>query len=545
MLVSDFIMKVKTDILPAMPRTEPVAGIPRQVAVIDIGARAIRLDIAEILPTGQMRLLDSLQQAVSLGKDTFSEGTIDRSSIEECVSILKGFRQVMNEYGIVAPDQIRAVATSSVREASNRDTFLDRIYIATGISVDILEDAEVEHLIHLALHDLFESEPILKQGNVLIAEVGGGTTHLILIQDGYVTFSSAYKLGALRMIETLEASQTPPDRLPAILDQHIQRTVNQMLETVPITSIPSLIALTGDMETAMRRLIPGWKVDDTARLNMARFTLASKLISTPPEKLMQKHHLPPQEAETAGQALFIYDRIARAFSVSQLVITTKSMRRGLLSMMTGSAQATARFAEQLTHSAVTLGRKYHFDEKHATHVADLSLQLFRALQLDHGLDARYEGLLCTAAILHDIGAFISNNSHHKHSMYLILNSEIFGLTRSDNTLVALVSRYHRRALPSRSHPEYQALSRDSRLIVSKLAAILRLADALDRSHLKSLRTLDCSRKGDQFIITAHDVEDVTLERLALSEKGDLFEDIFGLQPILRTAQTMKGMVFDG
>jgi len=520
-------------------------GKSRQVAILDIGARAIRLDIAEIMPDGKMRLLDSLQQAVNLGKDTFSEGTIDRSSIEECVTILKGFRQVMHEYGIVSPDQISAVATSSVREASNRDTFLDRIYIATGINVVILEDAEVEHLIHLAIHDLFETEPALKQGNVLIAEVGGGTTHLILIQDGYVTFSSAYKLGALRIMETLEASQTSPDRLPALLDQHIQRTVNQMLETVPVKSIPCLIALTGDMETAMRRLIPGWKSDDTARVNMARFTLASKLVSTTPEKLMHKHHLPPQEAETAGQALFIYDRIARAFSVGQLVITPKSMRRGLLALMAGSSQAVARFAEQLTHSALTLGRKYHFDEKHAMHVADLSMQLFRTLQQDHGLDAHHEGLLCTAAILHDIGAFISNNSHHKHSMYLILNSEIFGLTQQDNTLTALVARYHRRAVPGRNHPEYQALPRESRLVVSKLAAILRLADALDRSHLRQMHALSFAREGDQFIITAHDVEDVTLERLALSEKGDLFESIFGLQPVLRTTQTMKGMGFDG
>lgn len=518
---------------------------PRQVAILDIGARAIRLDIAEIKPDGGMRLLDSLQQAVSLGKDTYSAGTIDRSSIEECVAILRGFRKVMDEYGIASPDQIRAVATSSVREASNRDTFLDRIYIATGISVAILEDAEVEHLIHLAIHDLFETEPALKQGNVLIAEVGGGTTHLILIQDGYVTFSSAYKLGALRIMESLDASQTSPDRLPALLDQHIQRTVNQMLETVPIHEIPSLIALTGDMETSMRRLIPGWKSDDTARVNMGRFTLAAKLAATAPEKLMQKHHLPPQEAETAGQALFIYDRIARAFGVSQLVITPKSMRRGLLSLMAGSSQAAARFVEQLTHSAITLGRKYHFDEKHAMQVADLSLQLFRELQKDHGLDSHHEGLLCAAAILHDIGAFISNNSHHKHSMYLILNSEIFGLTSQDNTLTALVARYHRRALPGRNHPEYQALPRDSRLVVSKLAAILRIADALDRSHLRQLHKVSFSREGDQFIITAHDVDDVTLERLALGEKGDLFESIFGLQPVLRTMQTTKGMGFDG
>jgi exopolyphosphatase/guanosine-5'-triphosphate,3'-diphosphate pyrophosphatase len=518
---------------------------PRQVAVVDVGARAIRLDISEIAPGGGMRLLESVQQAVSLGKNTFGAGSIDRESIEECVTILKGFRQVMAEYGITAPDQIRAVATSSVREAANREAFLDRIYIATGISVEVLEDAEVEHLIHVATHGLFETIPALNSGEVLIVEVGGGATRLLLIQDGYVTYSGTYKLGALRMQETLETSQTPYDRLCAVLDQHIQRTINQMKEMVPAEKVPCLIALAGDMETAMRRLITGWDDDDTARVNMARFTLAEKIVSTPPEKLMQKHHLPPQEAETAGQALLIYDRIARAFGVKEMLVSTQSMRRGLLMKMAGISVTTARYAEQLAHSAATLGRKYHFDEKHSTHVADLSLMLFRALRADHGLGPQAEILLRTAGLLHDIGAFVSNNSHHKHSMYLILNSELFGLTRRDNTMVALIARYHRRSVPRLTHPEYAALDRDSRLVVAKLAAILRVADAMDRSHLQHIRDITCSREERRFVLTVPDVEDVTLERLAVKEKGTLFESIFGLQVILRTAQTQKGSLFDG
>jgi exopolyphosphatase/guanosine-5'-triphosphate,3'-diphosphate pyrophosphatase len=508
--------------------------------VIDIGARAIRLDISEITPDGGMRLLESVQQAVSLGRNTFGAGSIDRESIEECVAILKGFRQVMSEYGITDPAQIRAVATSSVREAANREAFLDRIYIATGVNVDVLEDAEVEHLIHVAVHGLFEAIPALNSGEVLIVEVGGGATRLLLIQDGYVTYSGTYKLGALRMQETLETSQTPYDRLCAVLDQHIRRTINQMKETIPTQTVPRLIALAGDMETAMRRLLPGWEGNDLVRLNMARSTLAEKIVSTPPEKLMQKHHLPPQEAETAGQALLICDRIARAFGVKEMLVSTQSMRRGLLMKMAGISAATTRYAEQLAHSAASLGRKYHFDEKHASHVADLSLMLFQTLRPDHGLGPEAENLLRTAAILHDIGTFVSNNSHHKHSMYLVLNSELFGLTRKDNAMVALIARYHRRSVPRLTHPEYAALDRDCRIVVAKLAAILRVADSLDRSHLQNIRDIECSREDRRFVITIPDVEDVTLERLALKEKGGLFESIFGLQVTLRTAQTLKG-----
>lgn len=537
-------MKAPRDTPAPSPDVSPPAR-PRQVAIVDIGARAIRLDISEIDPTGGIRQLESAQRAVALGRDTFREGSIDRDSIEECVTILKGFRQIMSEYGIVSSSQIRAVATSSVREAANREAFLDRIYIATGINVDVLEDAEVEHLIHLALHDLFAKVPDLSQGAVLVAEVGGGATRLLLLQDGYVTYSGAYRLGALRMQETLETLQTPADRLCALLDQHILRTINQIKESLPVKNVPRLVALAGDTETAMRRLIGGWGPDDTARVKMAKFTLAEKLVSTAPEKLMRKYHLPPQEAETAGQALLIYDRLARAFGVTELLISVQSMRRGLLMSMADTSIAITRFAEQLMHSAVTLGRKYHFDEKHGLHVADLSVALFRALQSEHGLGPHGEILLRASAILHDIGAFVSYSGHHKHSLYLILNSELFGLTRKDNTLVALIARYHRRSEPRMTHLEYAALDRDSRLVVSKLAAILRVADALDRSHLQHVRNITCTRDTQRFIITVPDVEDMTLERLALKEKARLFESVFGLPVAVRTTQPLKGSLFDG
>jgi exopolyphosphatase/guanosine-5'-triphosphate,3'-diphosphate pyrophosphatase len=531
-----------------MPDTAPapVAAAPRTrpVAVIDVGGRAIRLDVSEIASDGQIRLLESLQQPVNLGRDTFSAGSIDPASIEQCVVILRGFRHVMSEYGITTPDQIRAVATSSVREAANREAFLDRVYVGSGLTVDVLEDAEVEHLVYLAIHDLFEREPALQKGHVLIAEVGGGSTRVLLIEDGYVIYSGAFKLGSVRIRETLETYQMPADRICALLDQHILRTVNQMRELLPVKKAPTLIALAGDMETAMRRLLPGWGADDVARIKLARFTLAEKLVATPPEKLMQKHRLPPQDAETAGHVLLIYDRVARAFGVRDLLVTPRSMRRGLLMKMAGNPAATTRFSEQLAHSAVTLGRKYHFDERHALQVAECSMKLFRELQREHGLDSHQAMLLRTAAILHDVGAFVSNTSHHKHSMYLILNSELFGLTQGDNTIVALVARYHRRSVPRLTHPEFLALDREHRMIVTKLAALLRVADALDRNHMQYTRSVSFAREEQRFIITLADVEDVTLERVALKEKGSLFESIFGLQIVLRTSQTVKGSMYD-
>jgi exopolyphosphatase/guanosine-5'-triphosphate,3'-diphosphate pyrophosphatase len=163
----------------------------------------------------------------------------------------------------------------------------------------------------------------------------------------------------------------------------------------------------------------------------------------------------------------------------------------------------------------------------------MSVRIYRALQPDFHLDPRHEFLLRIAALLHEIGGYISNRSHHKHSMYLIQNCGLFGLSREDVQLVSLIARYHRRALPSLAHPEYAALDRDRRITVSKKAAILRLADALDRSHLQQAESAAVAVSGDEIVITVAGADDLTLERLALKEKGALFEDIFGLKVVLR------------
>jgi len=153
--------------------------------------------------------------------------------------------------------------------------------------------------------------------------------------------------------------------------------------------------------------------------------------------------------------------------------------------------------------------------------------------------------LRVAALLHEIGGFISNRSHHKHSMYLILNSDLFGVSREDMTLVALTARYHRRALPSLAQVEYSVLSQEDRLAVSKMAAILRVADALDRNHLQQARDLSCVLEKDQFVITVNNVEDLTVERLAVKEKGALFQDIYGLPVVLKEGRVTIEGAFNG
>jgi len=198
--------------------------------------------------------------------------------------------------------------------------------------------------------------------------------------------------------------------------------------------------------------------------------------------------------------------------------------------------------EQVLHSAMALGGKYGFDRNHAVCVMELCAALFRELQPEHQLDPHYGVLLKVAAILHDIGSVVSDRSHHKHSMYLIMNSDVSRISRDDMLLVALIARYHRRSIPQPAHEGFAQLDCEMRVVVSKLAAILRVADALDRSHSQRIRDMVFTREPDQFVITTGSAEDVTLERLSMEEKSGMFKDLYGRRIILRTMGALEGTV---
>jgi exopolyphosphatase/guanosine-5'-triphosphate,3'-diphosphate pyrophosphatase len=200
---------------------------------------------------------------------------------------------------------------------------------------------------------------------------------------------------------------------------------------------------------------------------------------------------------------------------------------------------TEDFVNQILNSVREIGRRYQLDESHAANVAENAVLIFQALEKEHRLGYRFEMILTVAAWLHDIGMFIGNSSHHKHAQYIIEHSEIFGLGDEDILLVGMVARYHRRAVPRLSHPAYNALNREQRLVVNKLAAILRVADSLDRSHSYSIKDLKVVLTEDQVVLSIDRVGDYTAEKRALASKGKMFEQVYGRSVILRTKRRHK------
>ena len=521
-------------------RQEPGGEVPRAknafpLAVIELGTSAIRMAVGESDGTANVRVLEQLVRGVSLGKDTFTTGEIQRKTLQECVKVLKSYRRKLKEYACSDPKHIRIVATSAVREAANRLEVLDRIYIATGFAVELIDDAEIARVTYLGVRPLLQNDPALTDVTTVVAEVGGGNTEVLVLKGKDILHSQPYRLGSLRLQQMVLQSQASRSRAGSIMIGQIDRTVESLIEIVPKGKPVEFVSLGGDMRFAARVLGIDLKNTPLTRISVEDVErLTSRLLSMTVDRIMQKYHIELSQAETLVPALLANLRLAQLLSCQHLLITGFNLRDALLQGMLRTNDWSGDFCDQIVNSAVELARKYQVDLQHARHVADLARRLFRSLLSEHRMDARCETLLYTAALLHETGLFVGLSGYHKHSYYLIMNSELFGLNSLDHQLVAMIARYHRRASPKPTHETFARLDRDSRVIVSRLAGILRVAVALDHTGSQRVRDIECTIEKNRLIVTVtNPAGDLSLERMELRQKASLLEDTFGLGVLLR------------
>jgi exopolyphosphatase/guanosine-5'-triphosphate,3'-diphosphate pyrophosphatase len=412
--------------------------------------------------------------------------------------------------------------------------------MATGLDVEVIDTAEESRLTVAGVRRHLHPEMRAKRGLLLVVHVGGGSTLLTVLSQGEIVESQSLPLGSIRLREGLLMGGEPPQQSAEILGKQIAKVLSSMQSGLPLDRIETFVAIGGDARFVAQQI---GKPLGTAGPHIVPLGPFNKLVRQctqhTTEKLAAKFSLAFPDAETLNPALLVYQALLDATRASELCVVPVSMRDGLLLDL--ASRVTGREDEALTkgilRSALAVARKYKVDRRHAQSVAELAVRLFDALQTEHGLTPRHRLLLRVAGLLHEVGGFVSNRSHHKHSYYLIANAEVFGLSREEHTVVGHVARYHRRAVPQASHPEYMALPRDKRILVSKLAALLRVADALDRAHTEQIREFRCERHGDDIVIVVPGAPNLTLEQTALAQKGDLFADVFGMQIRLEEERT--------
>ncbi len=505
----------------------------RPVAVLDMGATAIRMLVAELPPGEAPRILEEASRAVLLGKDAFTSGRLGSATIEATLRALEGFRRIMDGYGVV---RYRAVATSAVREAINRDTFLDRVRLRAGIDVEVIDGSEENRLSYLAVREALKGHESMTDGDALLVEVGGGSADLSYLRRGEPVYSGTYALGAIRMRQNLAAFHGGHEQRARLFHRTVRNIVEDIRREFPLREARHFLATGGDARFAADQIAaePIGSSQDGGHgaraIPRERFlSFCEETVALDDEQLVEAYRLPLADVETLVPALIVYRELLLETQAATVLVPHATLRAGLLLDMSGTdtGQGIEDFSRQVLASAEALGERYRYDARHAQQVARLAVSLFDDLRAEHGLSARDRLRLEVAALLHDVGIFVNLRGHHKHAQYILSVSEIFGLSREDMAVISNVARYHRRAGPNKSHLPYMALDSEARVQVNKLAAILRVANALDADHLQKVGAVKVLREDDHWVLEVEGGGDLTLERLASMARADLLIEVFG------------------
>lgn len=500
------------------------------VAAIDIGSNSVRLLVAQFSGKTETREIDRLVVPVMIGRDTFSVGRISNATAREIAEVLKGFARSMKEYGV---SRYRAIATSAVREALNRDTFLDGVETASGLEIQVIEPIEETRLVHQVLRSVMRAAFERKGHTVLVLALGAGSAEITVFQGGKLIFTETGRIGTLRLMETL-ASAASDRLLYQRLSTFVINVANTLERVHRVSGIDTFVVVNGEAyELLARNRFPGvvQKGKLIAASRSAFEKVAARVAESSVDERVDKFHLGYDTAETVAAAMVVAKAFLDTTSARMVTLPSVSVLDSILMDVVRGAtrgETDPEFEQDAVACAVSIGRKYHFDEAHSLHVEKLALMLFDKLESFCGMKKHYRLLLRLSAILHDIGIFVSTRSHHKHSQYLIMQSEILGVSTDDLRIVAEVSRYHRRATPRAQHLEYWALPQESRVAVSKIASILRIADALDRNHSQEIVSVVPVPREDEVLLEVASRGNLLVDEWALESKADLFREVFGL-----------------
>ncbi len=507
---------------------------PKTVAVIDIGTNSVRCVIAESYATGKMEVLEQLTRGVWFGKDTFQRGGLSAQSMRAGIEILNTFQKLFIQYDV---KYIRVVATASIREAANADIFIDRIKIATGLDVEIIDPSEEIRYSVSAVHEELGDDFSRVGKNIMIMNVGGGSTLLALLRSGTVINSQSLNLGAIRMREFLASSNDTPQNMAAIYRHNIQEVLNSAESYFPFHLIDCALAMGSEPRFVAKQLGKSAGFGDLQKVNMQQFDhLVDLCLEMETPRLCHEFGINFQTAETTVPALLTYQELLRRTQLSSFHVTSTSMRHGVLRDQIQEIWGIgdSDYQKDVLDAAVSLAEKYHIDTELANQTERLAVRLFEELHLEHGLTPHHRLLLQVAAILQNCGRFVNNRSFHKHSFYLISNSDIFGLSHSDTDITAYVARYSYRNGPKASHLTFMSLPREIRVVICKLAAILRIADALNHGLFPDPERIRCERDGDEFTILLPPDDTFLVKTRSLESQGRMFEDVFGMKVIFRT-----------
>lgn len=495
------------------------------IAAIDIGSNAMRLIIGQVNQNKRLDVIERSREPVRLGHDTFTTGLISKQSIERAVDALSLFRKSMEKHGVI---HSKIVATSALREASNRDYFVAQIDELLKMKVAVIGAEEEARLIHLAVSNEVETQKKL----ALLIDIGGGSVEITLASNRQVLSTASFAIGTVRLMCLLKDKSRDENQFNQLVHEYVRSMRSHLKKEIGERKIDLCIGTGGNIESLgdLRKNLLGKDTDSVMAIDELNL-LVRKLRNSSFDDRIQEMGLRPDRADVIVPAAIVLQRIVKQAGVTEIAVPHVGVREGLLIDMCADLYADKHRLnrEQILTGARQLGRKYAYDEPHCDTVARFAAKLFDATQSLHELDEESRVLLETAAILHDIGHFINVSKHHKHSYYIIAATPILGLNETQMAIVANVARYHRMAFPSLRHEGYSALSPRNRGVTSKLAALLRIADAIDTEHESRVTGFSLEHTSSRCALRLEGEGDFLLEKWKVAKKSTLFEEVFNMK----------------
>lgn len=512
---------------PAAVRRPPVALF----GAIDVGTNSIHLVMVEISPEGDFRILGREKEMVQLGKGGFARHVLTSRAMSDGVNTLKRFIKMARLKGI---GRLRAVATSAVREARNGGDFVRRVQDELGLDLHVISAEEEARLIYLAVRHAVDCG----DGDNLIADIGGGSLEIIIGNESRSELLFSVKLGASRLAELFLHSDPPAANELKALRQHVERQLAPVMERIGRRRIVRGIVTSGTIENvaticAYRRGTR--EIEPFTQLRIRRSELKGLIADLSGLSREERSRVPGLDArrvEAIVPAGVVLHMLMRKLDLDEVEYCEMALREGVIidhiARHRVGLRARATWPDPRPRSVFHLAERCNYRAEHAEQVARLALSLFDQLAGLHRLDARYREMLRFACLLHDVGYLISHESHHKHSYYLIRNGGLQGFHEAEIELIANLARYHRKGRPKKSHYSFQNLAGVHRPVLRRLIPLIRLANALDRTHYSVVESLACRVLPDRVSLHVHARRDAELELWTASLHRRLFERQFGV-----------------
>ena len=493
------------------------------IAAIDIGTNAVRLEIARVGGDGGLETLHTERDPVRPGEGLFKTGVMSREVQDRLISALRRYAGVCRRYGA----RVRAVATSAVREARNREEIVRRTRREAGISIEVLSGREEARLICLGV---LKGKPPLARS--LCVDIGGGSTEVAFAFGEKASQLYSVNLGAVRLTELFDLKGKVGKRQLKLVREFCAEAVAEVLPERIRQQPDSALGSSGTIGA----VVAFAQKDGFAHATRREVTRAvERLADMDTDKRRKRFDARRADIIVAGAV--ILEAVLKHLGLDKVIAVDRGLREGVLfDLLRRRKPEPEDDDEALTDAALAIGRRFGFGSEHARQVATLSLALFDQLEDLHGLPREARKWLNVAALLHDVGHAVSYQRHHKHSQYVIANADLPGFTERERMVAGLIARFHRRSAPKPEHEAFESSSDGEIRTVRRCATLLRVADALDRSHHQPVLGLKAQVRGNTVRLALKCRGSIDLELWDAAHELELFRDVFRKRLVLRAVR---------